>query len=129
MLRGNSVMHIPNDDWNSSLYGLLSREEVALKLSGYSTIIVGDINGHLGKEINPKCNKTLNSNGENFLNFVANNNLVNLNVDLRNAKNSTKGRCRCRGLWTWMQGTKRSIIDYTASVSYTHLTLPTKRIV
>ena len=112
----NSTKKISNDEWNSSLYTLISRETSFIKSMGYKILIVGDTNGHLGKSHNPKCGHDLNSNGQLYLNYTNENELIILNTakkDKIEGKN-TRNRNICSGRWTYMEGTKCSIIDYVA---------------
>ena len=117
---GNSLK-LSNKEWNTALYTLLGREIEVFKTQGYEVLVLGDTNGHLGKHLNPKCAHELNSNGELYVNHVEENELVNLNIAKnRNGRSNASredglgGRNLCSGRWTYMEGCKRSIVDYAA---------------
>ena len=121
-LRNNdNLRRMTNEEWNTSLYTLLSREIDALKTMGYAILVVGDTNGHLGKQNNPKCIHEMNSNGEMYKNFAEQNDLQILNMAKKSTPRgnndndgSIEGRNLCSGRWTYMEGCRKSIIDYAA---------------
>lgn len=119
--KNGNLFKLSNNDWNSALYTLLSREINVFKSQGYEILLLGDTNGHLGKQHNPKCAHDLNSNGELYVNHVEENELVNLNVEKKRSGRTKEsresgigGRNLCSGRWTYMEGCKRSIVDYAA---------------
>ena len=119
--KNGNLFKVSNNDWNSALYTLLSREIDVFKSQGYEILLLGDTNGHLGKQHNPKCAHDLNSNGELYVNHVEENELVNLNVEKKRSgrtkesrESGVGGRNLCSGRWTYMEGCKRSIVDYAA---------------
>ena len=50
MGRPSKECKIRNDDWNSSLYTLISKEMDVLKAMGNAILIIGDTNGHLERK-------------------------------------------------------------------------------
>ena len=86
----------------------------------WEVLVVGDTNGHLGQQHNPKCSHKMNSNGMLYKNFVEENQMINLNVTKKNSMRckdksvNSEGRNLCSGRWTYMENCKMSIVDYAA---------------
>ena len=80
LTRNGKSYSVTNDEWNSSLYALRSRESGSMKNLEYEVLVVGDTNGHLWKQFNTKCTHDLNSNGDLYKNYLEENELTNLNV-------------------------------------------------
>ena len=99
--------------WNDSIYEVLCSEISDLKKDGYRILMLGDFNGHVGREgvhgVNGN-NPDVNLNGRRFFRFLDQNDCVHVNGDT----NVTTG------LWTRQRAGVSSVIDFGV-ISAEHL--------
>ena len=97
--------------WNEGIYKVLAEEVQNLRGEGYRVILQGDFNAWVGNVLEqggiPGNRQKVTENGELFLSFLADNNLVHLNGAVR-VPGDWESRI-CRGLWT------RHASDYISS--------------
>ena len=97
--------------WNEGIYQVLAEEVQDLRGEGYRVILQGDFNAWVGNILDqggiPGNRQKVTENGELFLSFLADNNLVHLNGAVR-VPGDWESRI-CRGLWT------RHASDYISS--------------
>ena len=69
-------------DWNTEMYNMLKHEVQEIRELGFTTLLLGDYNGHIGTLDGALSGNdpNVNTNGQKVLEFVADSNLVILNV-------------------------------------------------
>ncbi len=82
------------------IYEEIEKEIIEAKEKGYSILLLGDFNCKVGEKI-PENNKEITKGGRVMLKM-----LEKHNIALGNAQEI------CEGLWTRIEGTKKSVIDY-----------------
>jgi len=87
-------------EWNNELYRILEEDVLALKTAGWRVVVVGDFNGHVGKIVKGNWEE-VNANGKKLLKFSE-----EMDLTIVNTTN------KCTGVWTWMRGEQRSVIDF-----------------
>ena len=110
--------------WNEGIYKVLSEEIRDLRGQGYRVLVQGDYNAWIGNQVDhgglPGNRSKVTPNGELFLSFVAENNLINVNGATRQLNGRTEKICS--GLWTRHASdyVSSSVLDYVV-VSEEHL--------
>ena len=89
-----------HDEWNDELYGMINAEMSVLGQLNKNVMIIGDFNCHIQWEGTWEENK----NGKRVRNLAEEHNLEIINVTEK-----------CKGEWTWMRNTQKSVIHYVLS--------------
>ena len=108
-------------EWNRALYDQILWEQAELRKEGYRTVLLGDMNGHVGDKLGegvPGNIHGINPNGHLFLSFLDLADMTHINGATRVPGDwSTR---LTKGMWTRQRGNSSSIIDYV-SISREHL--------
>ena len=112
-------------EWNDGIYWVLRQECEALRSSGYRVLLLGDMNAHVGSNLDqgvPGNNHDINRNGNRFLSFLKDCDMRHINGHLR-VPGDLNSKI-CSGIWTRQRGNSRSVLDY-ASISLEHMSTVT----
>ena len=90
--------------WNFDLFAMIKQEMQIIKSDGFECLIGGDLNGHVGNDIDgiPNNLPHVNFNGTLIRDFGSSSNLRIVNAD----------RLRCNGVFTRVTANSISCLDY-----------------
>ena len=98
--------------WNDGILKVLAKEQADFRAKGYRTMIVGDLNGHIGSApgVGIEGNhQSIYPNGQRILDFLERTNMKHINGATRWKDGRQEGICK--GLWTWQWGSSKTVID------------------